>query len=45
MQRSGLSDRLPGWLDPLGYGLLSAGQLRLLDFDRDPIPRLAADPG
>jgi UDP-2,3-diacylglucosamine hydrolase len=34
---------LPGWLDPLGYGLLSSGQLRLLDFDRDPVPRLAAD--
>lgn len=34
---------LPGWLDPLGYGLLSAGQLRLLDFDRDPVPRLAVE--
>jgi hypothetical protein len=36
---------LPGWLDPLGYGLLSSGQLRLLDFDHDPVPRLAADMG
>lgn len=36
---------LPGWLDPLGYGLLTAGQLHLLDFDRDPVPRLAADAG
>jgi len=34
---------LPGWLDPLGYGLLSDGQFRLLDFDRDPLPRLDAD--
>jgi UDP-2,3-diacylglucosamine hydrolase len=34
---------LPGWLDPLGYGLLSAGRLRLLDFDRDPVPRLDID--
>ncbi len=33
---------LPGWLDPLGYALLSDGQLCLLDFDRDPVPRLDA---
>jgi UDP-2,3-diacylglucosamine hydrolase len=34
---------LPGWLDPLGYGLLSNGQFSLLDFDRDPLPRLDAE--
>jgi UDP-2,3-diacylglucosamine hydrolase len=32
---------LPGWLDPLGYGVLQDGDWRLLDFDRDPPPRLS----
>ena len=32
---------LPGWLDPLGYGVLQDGQWRQLDFDRDPTPDLA----
>jgi UDP-2,3-diacylglucosamine pyrophosphatase LpxH len=32
---------LPGWLDPLGYGVLQDGNWRLLDFDRDPPPQLS----
>jgi UDP-2,3-diacylglucosamine hydrolase len=31
---------LPGWFDPLGYGLLQNGVFRLLDFARDPLPDL-----
>jgi UDP-2,3-diacylglucosamine hydrolase len=31
---------LPGWFDPLGYGLLQGGEFHLLDFVHDPLPDL-----
>lgn len=31
---------LAGWFDPLGYGVLRQGEIRLLDFARDPLPDL-----
>ena len=32
---------LAGWLETEGYGLLQAGEFRLLDFATDPVPRIA----
>jgi UDP-2,3-diacylglucosamine hydrolase len=31
---------LAGWFETLGYGILSQGEFRLLDFDSDPTPEI-----